>query len=291
LAPVFFAITSILDKYTVDKVSKWVYDFLFYSSFFELLFSLIAYIFFDVNYSLISYFSLFSWIFLVYATYFYVKAIEKVDVSLVIPLWNSIPIFVLIISYFVFWKQISLLQFVGFIIVLFWAIIISTEWNFLKKFKINSAFYLMLWASFLYSLLFSISDFVVWKTNVATVAFWEWIWFFLWVLIFLFFKQSRTEIILWLKDFWFRKNSLFLSNNIFDKLGMITSYKAFSLAPNPWLVSVIWWIQSFIVLFFTIILSLFFPKIIKENIEKKVLVQKIIWMLIIFVGIYVLYLG
>jgi uncharacterized membrane protein len=68
----------------------------------ELIFSLIAYIFFDVDFSLISYLAILSGVALVSANYYYVKAIEKADVSLIIPLFNSIPIFVLIISYFVF---------------------------------------------------------------------------------------------------------------------------------------------------------------------------------------------
>ena len=282
----FWAISNILEKYTVDKISKWAYDYLFYSAIFELLFSFVIYMFFDVSFSVLA---IISGILLVSAIFFYVKALEDAELSAVIPLFETIPIFVLIISYVVFGKTITDTQFLAFVIILLGWIIVSTNFSYLKKLKVDKSFFLMLFASFLYALVFSISDFVVWNTNVATVAFWEWIWFFIWTLFFFFLKKSREEIISWIKDFSWKKFYLFWFSNSFDKLWMITTYKAFSLVSNPALVSVLWWIQAFLVLVFTSILSVFYPNIIKENIETKIIIQKIIWIVFIFIGIYILY--
>jgi len=148
----------------------------------------------------------------------------------------------------------------------------------------------MLLSSFLFSIIFIVWDYVVKNTNVATVTFWEWIWIFVSTLFFFFYKKTRDEIIEWIKDFSFKKLLAYIWISWFDKLWFITTYKAFSLAPTPALVYVIEWVQPFILLVLTTILTIFFPNVIKENIEKKVILQKIIWMVIIFVGIYILYL-
>ena len=206
------------------------------------------------------------------------------------PTFNFIPVFLLLISYFVFDKEITQYQLFAFSIIFIWGLVLSIQKDSFDKFKLNKWIYFGILWSLLFALLFSISDYVVSKTNVATVAFFEWFWFAIWCLFLLFFKKGRREIILWLKDTSFNKLYLFMWNNVFDKLWMITTYKAFSLAPNPAFVSVVWWVQSFIILIFTIVLSIFFPKIILEERKKEVIIQKSIWIIIMFIWIYILYL-
>jgi len=72
-------------------------------------------------------------------------------------------------------------------------------------------------------------------------------------------------------------------NEVIYLVGHVLNFLAVSLAPVA-LVSALGGIQPFFMLVFGIILSIFWPKIIKEDITKKTLLIKFVSVLLIFLG-------
>ncbi|MBU4142239.1 hypothetical protein KKE99_05225, partial [Patescibacteria group bacterium] len=77
------------------------------------------------------------------------------------------------------------------------------------------------------------------------------------------------------------------TNEVLNIIAKIIMNFATLLAPLA-LVWVVNGFQPFFVLFFGIIITLFFPRFSKENLLKKHLAQKVIAILIIFIGVYLL---
>ncbi|MBI2047858.1 MAG: hypothetical protein HYT27_01845 [Parcubacteria group bacterium] len=90
-------------------------------------------------------------------------------------------------------------------------------------------------------------------------------------------KTARTGKYVWF--FW---------NNIFDFFGQMSIKKALAIAPSAGLVTVVMQAQSFYAILIGVLLTLFIPRIIKEDISTRTLVKKVVGAAIMFSGIYIL---
>lgn len=219
----------------------------------------------------------------------YFKALTIEDTSRVIPLFQLIPIFVLIMSFIFLKETISLKQLLGFFIIFFGAFVLSAEKLEQKIFKPRKAMWYMLLSSFLYALSPILFKFVVIKTDFWTAFFYQAIGGGIGAITLLLYSPYRKSFLKEGLPLPFKIWSIMTGNQAIAIAAELSSSIAFSLAPVA-LVSVITGMQPLFTLLFAVVLSLWFPHILKEDLGKSTLWIKIVSILLILGGLGFIYL-
>lgn len=293
LPPIFWSITNHFDKYLVSKYFKGggVGALMIFSSIIGILLLPIIILFhpevvstFNLKYLLIS---LNGFIYLLAVLpYFY--ALQKDEASTAVPLFQLIPVYSFFLSYLILGETLSNHQIIGGIIIVSGAVLISLDLSVHKKIKFKKeVFLLMALSSLLYSLNFLMFKLFAVGTHFWVTSFWEYIGFGIFsVLILLFIKPYRREFFRVLKE---NKLSVLALNGINEVINIIAkvSFNIASLLAPVTLIWIVDGLQPFFIFIFGVILTLFFPKISQENLSKKVLFQKIIAILIMFIGTFI----
>ncbi|MEK7663988.1 MAG: hypothetical protein AAB340_00860 [Patescibacteria group bacterium] len=292
LAYLFFGIASFGDKLVLSR-SKNPKLYVFYVGILSLLVLLLIPFVGILLPNKVSFF----WIILtslvfILGLYFLYSAVEKFDVSRVIPIVGAIqPIFILFLSRIFFgYGAMKLNNLLALLILLIASIIISFE----KKLELNkNLLKLSLWASLLIALSFVLMKMVFLNLSFFQGIIWIGIFNFLFVLVFFFSEKFREKI--------FAKKSAFDKRTIFlviltqsaGGLGGFLQNLAIFLAPawNLAIINALRGIQYVFLFIITLIFSKFLPKILKEELSKKLISQKIISIVLIVVGLYALILG
>lgn len=215
----------------------------------------------------------------------YLKALEDDEASTVVPFTQMIPIFGFIMGYFILGEVLSGRQVFACLLVVIGIVVLSL--NLVgEKIKIKRKIIVLMLT---WSLLFAISDIVfkfvtVDEGNFWTSLFWEFLGrVILGIILFACIKSYRRDF-LWV----IRSNSFAvisvnsLNETIFIVADSIASF-ALLLAPVT-LVMTVNSVQPVFVLIFGIILTLFFPKIFKELLSRKHLMQKFAAIFLIVTG-------
>jgi drug/metabolite transporter (DMT)-like permease len=231
------------------------------------------------------------WIFLtsvVYVAGLYTmfEAVEKFEVSKVMTTIGATqPIFIFALSWFFFSPTaMSKTNILAFILLLLGSIIIS-----FKKNSKTAGNYLVL--TIFSSVMFSL-DYVFQKIVFLKMPFWQgliWtrVFIFLVVLVFLFSRKARKEIFT-KKGMMSKKTGIiFVCSQASGGLANFLQSFAIFLAPVAFLpiVNSLRGVQYVFLFLMTLFLSVLFPKILKEDISKRVLIQKIISIILIAVGL------
>lgn len=218
----------------------------------------------------------------------YLYALAEDEASIVVPLFQTIPVFSYVLAFFVLGERLASIQIVASLLIILGAITLSLDLNQKKiKFK-KKVFWLMFLASFLIALNGLIFKYVAIQENFWTTSFWEYIGFaVLSIILLLFVRSYREQFLLVVKN---NKRAVLgwnTTNEVLNIIAKIIMNFATLLAPLA-LVWVVNGFQPFFVLFFGIIITLFSPHFSKENLLKKHLAQKVIAILIMFIGVYLL---
>lgn len=217
----------------------------------------------------------------------YYKALKLEDTSRVVPLFQFIPVFTLILSTVFLKESLSLKQAFGLILVVIAGFILSAEKIEGKIFRPRRALWFMLLSGLMYGCVGILFRFVVRQSNYWTTLSYTYMGTGLGTILLLLLPKIRQSIKSQVQQI---KSSLVLinvNNGIAIMADMSSAY-AISLATVP-LVSIIGGLQPLIVLILGLILSVWFPQIIKEDIRKMVVTHKLISILIIFSGLYLVY--
>ncbi|GBE16441.1 EamA-like transporter family protein [bacterium BMS3Abin15] len=219
---------------------------------------------------------------------FYYYALKDHEASAVVPVFQSIPVFSLLLGYFFLGEVLTSIQMSGMGIVILGSIGLSLDLT-EEKIKFEKR---MLWLMFLSSLALAASafafKFIAIGEGFGISIFWSYAGFILSsALIVIFIESYRDQFKEIFKVNKSKVLGLSLVNEVVDVgANMIIKY-AFMLAP----LALVWTVngfQPFFVLIFGILLSMFFPHIIKEDITKKHLIKKLLFIIIIFIGGYFL---
>lgn len=289
LAPLFWAFSNFVDKYLLGRHTKGIYDFLFFSS--VVSWSWLFMIGLTIVVGLPK-FNEFSWIpiltgiLLLYSYGFYGKALEKGDTSALVILFKLIPVVTVVLAFIFLDQTLSANEWLGFIVVFAGAMIVSLEKIGRKGFI--KGFWLILIAILVWAVITVVIDY-----GLQKISFWD--YFILDVLgqgigglLLLLIPAIRREIITGVKAATAKKYNLFMGNNLLDLFGQMSVKKALALGPSAGLVTVVTQVQSFYAIIIGIILSIFLPRIIKEDISAGTLAKKFIGAAIMFLGIYIL---
>lgn len=296
LAPLLYAVVGYVDKLLINFVKKKdkeseIGALVLYSSLYGLVVSAVSYIFFDVRFD-IGIFNLFILILIGFLTLlwivFYLKALEFEDVSVVTPLYLLVPVFTYILEIFVFGFVIGLKEILAIVLILSGGLLLNLQIekiSGLKKFVVNKkVLILMTLASFLISLIGILFKYVTVPSDFWTSIFWEHFGLGLaGIFVFAFVSRYRKQFIKEIRTYGYKLFGVNILNESITVLGNLSKNFATLLVS----ITVVYSIETFqpvFVLLIGFILSLFFPKILKEDFSKKALLKKLIPILIMIAG-------
>ena len=223
-------------------------------------------------------------ILVVFSILCYLYALRLDEATFVMPFYQTIPIFGFILAYFILGETLTRIQMLASLIIIFGALILSFDIRDQKiRFK-KKVVLLMVLASFFYAISDVLFKFVAIERGFWISTFWTLVGKVLIGIVFLaFVSHYRREFSALLKK---AKGKILGLNSMNETLtivaDMVTQY-ATLLAP----VALVLMVNGFQPLFVFVIglgLTLFFPHISQEKIQKKYLAQKIVAILIMLVG-------
>lgn len=218
--------------------------------------------------------------------YFY--ALDKDEASTCVPLFQFVPVFSYILAYFVLGETLSSNQLLGGLFIVAGAIGISLDLSGKKiKFK-KEVFWLMMLSSLIFALNFLFFKYFAVQSSFWFTSFWEYVGFAVFAfLLMVFVKSYREQFITVMKT----NRAVVLGLNGANEVINIIAKVSFNFASLLTPITITWIVNGFQPLFvfgYGVILTLLFPKIVKEDISRKSLTQKVLAILVMFVGTYFL---
>lgn len=242
--------------------------------------------------------------FFVFALWLMYESLRNSEMSrVVVVIGGIVPIFTAIFSFLFFKEKLSLNQSIGFLFLVFGMFIISflvskkRRWGifwgrikmiFQGSYKKRWVF-LAIASAFFYSLFFISTKYAYNYQSFLSSFLWIKLGGLLVSLLFLLDTKSRKEIISSFKrkkrsSAGPKKSFIIFNQGLGALASIIQSYAVF-LGPVA-IINALQGVQYAFLLILGIIFSIFFPKILKEDISPKVLTKKIIAILFIIIGIY-----
>ncbi len=219
---------------------------------------------------------------LLFLPYFY--ALEKDEASIVLPLYQTEPIFGYILAYFVLGETLTITQISASLLIIIGAVFLALDLSEKKpKFK-KDIFWLITASSFLYAFTRLIFKFVAIKGSFWTTIFWQYVGLGIaGVLIYMLVTPYRKQFLTVLKINKLPVLGLNMLSEIIHVGSTFALHFATLLAPLA-LVQVVVGFQPFFVFVFGVLITLFLPKFGTESMIRKHLIQKIIAIAIMFAG-------
>jgi len=215
------------------------------------------------------------------------KGLKSFEASRIMPAMGAlIPVFTF--GFFlIFGGQNGVLRttdIIAFILLLFGTILITWE---KEKNVTFSSIKIAILAAFLFALYFISVKFVYFYQPFISGLIWTRVGAFLIALIFLFSKEVQEDVFKGPKIIQKKTWAIFFPNQAASSGAFILQNWAVALAPLAYLgiINALEGIKYVFVLIFATFLSLKFPKILKEEISKEVLLQKICAILLIGAGL------
>lgn len=295
IAPFIWAISNFVDKFLISKYFKSdIRTLVVYSSLIGLPVALLIGIFkpqvLALNW-ITGFLIILNSLLLIFYLFPYYKSLSKADASVVIPIFQMIPVFSYFLAFFVLGETLSDLQIFGSLLIIFGAVGISLNFKKKRIHLIKDVFFLQLLASFIVALNYLFFKFFAIQLDFWTVSFWQYAGFAIFGLFLLIFiKSYRESFFLSIKINKSKIIKLNVLNETINIIGMLIFSFATLLAPLA-LVGVINGFQPLFVFLIGIGLTIFFPHLIKENIDKKVLLQKTIFIILMLLGAIILNVG
>ncbi len=231
---------------------------------------------------------LISGILLMVTLFPYLYALMDEDVSSITTIFQTIPIFSYILGFIFLNETLNDKQIFASSLIIFGAIGISLDLS-TKKLKFKSKpFFLMLLASFSFSFAFFLFKFVTIADNYWVSNFWLYIGTLIpAIFMLIFIKKYRHDFFQAISKHKTTVIGLNIVNEVLDTAAKMAMNFATLLVPLAlaWVVN---GFQPLLALFYGIILTIFFPNIIKEDISKKIVLQKLVFIIFMFIGGYLL---
>jgi drug/metabolite transporter (DMT)-like permease len=277
LSPAIFGVNNYIEKVLLSKSKISPVVITIYGGLLALLVGLL--IIFIVGFYPIDFISLIIILFSGFLTTIYLlpyyKALSLDETSRVIPLFQFYPIFVVCLGYFLLDEKLETLKYLGTLLIIVAGVLISIEKINKKKFKLKPAFFYML----LSSLFFAIAQ-ILYKFGVNEIPFWhtlplEAFGIALGSTALLFYKNNLKLFITETKNLKKQVFFLITINELFYIAARYTAYYAISLISVS-LVSILAGLQPLFVLLYGIILSFYFPNVLRETVTKKIIILKLI---------------
>jgi drug/metabolite transporter (DMT)-like permease len=226
--------------------------------------------------------------FLTLAILFYLYALDTDEASYVAPFFQLIPVFGLIFGYFILGEVLVGNQLLGGCLILLGSLLLSIELTAGNSRIKKKLAVLMIASSFFYAINAVIFKSVASDQGFINSVFWDMAGKFIFgVILFVFIRSYRKQFLYLIKSSGAKVVGLNVINEVMSLVGEFALVFAVLLAPVA-LVQSVGGLQPMFVLFFGIALTLLFPKLVQETLERKYLIQKIVGITVITLGVYFL---
>ena len=244
---------------------------------------------FQVSISALSLICVFlSTIVYILATYFYFIALNKNDASIVVVMFQLIPVFSYILALIFFKETLTFKQIIGSVIILLSAIIICFDFkekNNKDKFK---ALILMALSSLFYAIYFILFDIAIRNSSYNSCAFWFQVGFLILGIILICIKSFRKTFINAIKNNGKLYFSLNITNEIINLIANLLVNFANLTIPIA-LANVLNGFQGAFVFILGLIGMKLLPKYFKEDMSKKIILQKVSCIILSVIGLFVMF--
>ncbi len=222
------------------------------------------------------------------ATYFYFKALNKNDTSIVVVMFHLIPVFSYFFALIFFGEKIGGRQIIGSVIILLASILISLDFE--KKDNKNrlEVLFLMILSSSLFAIYFILFDIGIRNNTYNACAFWYQVGLLLIGIVLLFIKNIRKAFLQAIINngkkyllFNISNESINLTANLLINFANVTIPIAIANILNTF--------QSVFVFVLGIIGSKLFPKYFNENLEKKIRIRKVTCIFLSMIGLIIMF--
>lgn len=225
------------------------------------------------------------------AFFMLLKSLSKGDVSMVVPITGAFtPIFILISSYYVMDEVLPVKVYISFILLVVGGILIAVQKPqrvFKKRIWFRKGFWLAVASSFFYGLAYTFTKYIFLNTGFWNGFIWIRMGNLLGALSLLLFSYNRKKIFATSKKVGQAVSFLFIGNKVLAAGGfLILNYSIF--LGSAALVNSLQGVQYVFVFLISIYLSYKFPKMLKEEIHREILLQKVISIALICAGIFLL---
>jgi len=291
VSPVLLSLTSHLDKYIFDKHfnSGGVGGLTIFSSFVCALTLPIAWFFSAKNIFEISFLQVVILIVMgvlsTLAILSYLLALEDEEATVVMPFFQTIPIFSLILGFLFLGETITKLQIIGMFVIIAGSIVLSLELDEVNNFRFKTkAVLLTLMSAFLFTFNGIIFKKITPENYFWSSIFWENVGIILGGFLLFFISNECRKSFRWITE-KNKKTALMLNvtRGVISLVGNISIEYALLLAPVA-LVLLADSYEPIFVLVWVIILSFVFPKIFREKLIRKGIIKEAISILIICFG-------
>ena len=279
IAEILYSLTNYIDKFLVDGINESGSDIKTLIVFSTLVAGLV----FSPIWLIINKFSLginpitLLYLFLsavsyIIAVYLYFKSLETSDTSIVVAMFQLIPVFSYILGIIFFKETLTLKQLIGSIIIIASAILISID----KKEKNNNfkVLILMTLSSLLCSIYYLFFELGFRTDSYKTCAFYFQISLLVIGIILMFIKSFRTTFTKAIKSNGKKYLSVNIVNEFVNLAGMLLENYANVLIPIA-IVTVISRLQVVFVFIIGLLGTILLPKYFTENIDKKTIIKKL----------------
>ncbi len=244
---------------------------------------------FSVSISLVSLISILMASFICFlGICFYFKALEKNDASIVTIMFQLIPVFSYALAFVLFKESLSITQVVGSIIIILSAVFISFDFehkNSKNKFK---ALLLMTLSSLCYAIYYILFDIAIRNSAYTSCAFWYQIGLLIIGIVLICIKSYRMTFIKAIKNNGKKYFSLNITNEILNLVASLLVNFANVTIPIA-LANISNGFQVIFVFLLGALGTKLLPKYFKENLNKKVLLQKISCILLSIIGLGIIF--
>lgn len=222
------------------------------------------------------------------ANIFWFKALDRDDTTIIVIMFQLIPVFMLFVSpIFLVDQNISPIQLVGGIIITLAAIFITYEPSkrkFTKEKLVTLA--MMAFVSFAYAVWFIIERYVNQNHDFNQTTLWSNITLcVVGIFIYLCIKTYRKSFSEMLKSNGVKVIGLNLVNELFNSFGGVLSTFAGTMASVALVSFITQGVQPFAVMLLGILLTRIFPKIEKEQIGKKDIIRRTLTIIVCVIGL------
>lgn len=298
LAAGMWGMVNVIDKIIVEKHITNPLIYLIFSGVYGLIPAVFLAILGIQSVSIsIIFLSMLTGVILIAYTYLYFKALQYSDTSVVVSLLQMIPIFSLLWGYLFFGEVFGPLTYVGIVLILAGATLISIPSKIEKsnidrgwKKLVSYAMLLMIPSTFLASIGYAIQNYTVEYGNSATIFFWGRIGALLSIGILFLSKKLRDETLITLRKVGLKINLTVITNEIISVVAVFAVIYAYSIGSLS-LVSTTLSIQPFFAISFVLIINSLRKNTIPDNTTKKVFLKRIIYISMLVIGVYLLSLG
>jgi len=286
LAPTFWAFCNVVDKFLLTEKFKNPYSYQVLFSLMDLIVAPLFLILFKISFSYPFFIlGIIIGIIDVNSAFNYYKAMRIEEASRVIPLSYLNVLLTVPLAYVFFGEDIGIQKYMGILFFLIGAILISYKKIKKSKWAFSPAIKLTLIVAILWSCINIMDKYALNFIDPISLFFWMTIGFVIGGLSTLLVPRVRTDFIITAKKLD-KKYLLLATISLFFAYSAFMTFLTAMSTGYVSLVVGIASIQPFIVFIYTTFLSLFFPNIIKEIIDKSTIALKVIAILLIIAGTF-----